>query len=260
MQCTKKILILGGSSEGFAIANALQELPGVESITSFAGRTSLPRKPAGPYRTGGFGGVKGLANYIHSNAIDFIIDATHPFAERISENAAQAAIASNRPIIHFWREPWQHQAGDEWIEVDTVQQAAESLTPEQSPCFLTIGRLELNAFREITDIAFYARTIEPAKADDPNYEEQREWPENFKFIYAKGPFTKEAERELFLKHNIRSIVTKNSGGDKASAKLDIARELKCPVIIINRPPPPKGKTVKTANEAINWLKTEMELA
>lgn len=267
----KQILILGGSNEGFILAEKLHAHQDFSCISSLAGRTSIPRKPAGPFRTGGFGGIEGLATYIKEQKIDAIIDATHPFARVISKNAAIAASMTNCPIAHIWRAPWQKQPGDIWIECSDMQQAANLLTEKHSPCFLTIGRLELSAFQNRKDISFLTRAIEPANKSDPhnkntntdniniNQEPSEDWPDNFSFIYAKGPFTYEDEYKLITDRNIKAIVTKNSGGEKASAKLDVARALQLPVFIINRPEKPdepNSHFIETANEALDWLQNQ----
>ena len=255
----KNILILGGSTEGFALAEKLENHPAYHPISSLAGRTSLPRKPVGNYRTGGFGGPKGLAEYIKNENISALIDATHPFAHQISSNANQAAKQANCPIIHISRPAWKKQHGDHWIEVNSMQEAASALTPEHSPAFLTIGRLKLSAFLDRTDIIFLCRAIEPPKNTDPkkqnrsNPSHEELWPGNFHFIYAKGPYSYEAEKTLIQQQNIKAIVTKNSGGEKARAKLDVARDLGCPIIMVNRPQIPDVKTVKTIDEALIWL-------
>lgn len=255
----KTILILGGSSEGFALAEKLEAHPAYQPISSLAGRTSLPRKPVGNYRTGGFGGPEGLANYIKTENIFALIDATHPFAHQISSNANIAAKNAGCPIIHISRPEWQKQTGDNWIEVNSMQQAASALTPEKSPAFLTIGRLELSAFLHRDDISFFCRAIEAPKQTDPQKQKisnpmrEDEWPDNFNFIYAKGPFSYRDEKSLFEEHNFKTIITKNSGGEKARAKLDVARDLGLPVIMINRHKTPGDQTVQTIDEALNWL-------
>jgi len=261
----KHILLLGGSSEAFELAQNLNDHPHFKVTSSLAGRTSLPRKPVGHLRTGGFGGAKGLASYLTNNNIDAIIDATHPFASKISANAQLAATAINCPLIHLWRPPWQKTTGDHWIDVPTMQAAAACLMPEHSPIFLTIGRLELGSFLTRPDLSFLTRAIEPPKSSDPiksdptTQQPLEKWPDNFKFIYAKGPFTYKAEEALIKQHNIKAIVTKNSGGDKASAKLEVARALHLPVIMISRPQKPKGPTASTTTEALTWLATTFHI-
>ena len=255
----KKILILGGSSEAFSLAETLENNTDYKVISSLAGRTSIPRKPAGTYRTGGFGGSEGLVKYLTDENIHAIIDATHPFAEKITINASLAAKKTNCPIIHISRPEWQKQKNDNWIEVPTMQEAAKVIDAEHTPCFLTIGRLELSTFINRNDIQFLCRAIEPPKNTDPikqsnrNPKNEDEWPDNFKFIYAKGPYNYQDEKKLIKEHGIKCIVTKNSGGEKAKAKLDVAKDLNIPVIMIKRPPSPKGLIVKKTEDALKWL-------
>lgn len=254
----KHILILGGSSEGFTIASMLHDHPAYKVMSSLAGRTSVPKKPKGPYRIGGFGGSEGLEQYIKTHQIDAIIDATHPFAQKISSNANIAAAKANCPILHLWRKEWQKTNDDHWIDVPTMQAAAQHLNQTHSPVFLTIGRLELAAFLSCTEITLYSRAIEPAtKAEQKTKlsasDKEQAWPDNFHFIYAKGPFTYEKELALIKQHNIKAIVTKNSGGPGAYAKLEVARTLKLPVIMISRPEKPKGQIATNPQDALKWL-------
>lgn len=242
----KNILLLGGSSEGFKLANQLHNHPHFTITSSLAGRTSLPRKPKGPYRTGGFGGVKGLSTYLRENNIHALIDATHPYAQTISHNAAEAAKATNTPHIHLCRPAWQKTKDDHWIETTNTQEAAKLLTPNQSPIFLTIGRTDLTAFLSKPDLTFLTRAIEQPP-------EQETLPSNFNFIYAKGPFSYEDELHLMQQHNIKALVSKNSGGTHAHAKIKVARTLKIPVLMIKRPTTPNGPTAETTEQIIDWL-------
>lgn len=253
----KNILLLGGSSEGFELAEKLHLHPEIHVISSMAGRTSLPRKPKGELRVGGFGGTEGLVDYIKTNNIAAIIDATHPFAEKISRNVQQAASKTACPCLMICRPPWQKQQGDQWHEVKNVQEAADILTTENAPVFLTIGRLELAAFLSRPDLSFIARAIEPPKPSDSKGPPVCNWPDNLQFIYGKGPFTVKGERELMETYGIRSVVTKNSGSPAAYAKIEVARTLELPVIMIKRPPVPEGPVVKNTKDALTWLEAKV---
>ena len=89
----QKILILGGTAEARLLAAQLIE-EGHSVTTSLAGRTVDPVLPDGEVRIGGFGGADGLAAYLRDEQFDRMIDATHPFARRISENAIKASAMS----------------------------------------------------------------------------------------------------------------------------------------------------------------------
>ena len=58
----RNILILGGTTEASALAARLADL-GESATLSYAGRVETPRAQPIPTRTGGFGGMAGLADY-----------------------------------------------------------------------------------------------------------------------------------------------------------------------------------------------------
>ena len=121
-----RILILGGTSEASALAQALASGPH-QLLMSMAGRTSKPRPGPTPMRVGGFGGASGLAAFLRAHGADILIDATHPFAVRISANAVAAAAETGTPLLTMLRPPWTPQSGDRWTEVARVGDIAAAL-------------------------------------------------------------------------------------------------------------------------------------
>ena len=241
----RRVLILGGSSEAFALAEALDARAEIDVLTSMAGRTKDPKRPAGEVRLGGFGGAEGLAGYLRETNVTALIDATHPFARKISKNAAHAAAEAQVPILHFWRPEWRPRPGDSWIEVDDMAAAAAAIPEAASPAFLTVGRTELGPFRTRPDITMLARIIDPV--------DEEEWPGHFQFLYDRGPFSYDDEHALLLARGIRVVITKNSGGDGARGKIDAARDLGLPVVMVRRPPAPEGRFAATPKDALSWL-------
>lgn len=239
-----RVLVLGGSTEAFDLAEHLAGDAGIEAITAMAGVTRERRAVPGDVRIGGFGGPDGLAAWLGTERIDAVVDSTHPFARRMTANAAAAAVAAKIPIIHVLRPAWIPQEGDDWREVDDMDAAARAVPT--SPCFLTVGRTELEPFTVRRDIAFVARVIdrpEPA----PDFAD-------IAYIEARGPFVLADELDLLDRHGIRSIVTKNSGGRAAEAKLAAARQLGLPVVMMRRPAPPAGTVVPDAAAALAWIR------
>ena len=80
-----------------------------------------------------------------------------------------------------------------------------------------------------------------------------ELPPRVELITARGPFNFDDERALLEAHKIEVIVTKNSGGAGAAAKLDAARALSLPVIMVERPDLPEAPSVETVADALAWL-------
>jgi precorrin-6A/cobalt-precorrin-6A reductase len=241
----KRVLILGGTGDAAKLAAKAANLSGIEVIVSLAGRTSQPKDVALNTRVGGFGGVAGLTAYLREEAIDLLIDATHPFAAQISLNAAASAAEVKIPRLMLMRPMWEPVIGDNWIEAENIETAAQKLGSCSKRVFLTIGRQELAAFAHIENIWFLMRMIDPPQ---PNT-----WVPKGLLLYDRGPFTLADERQLLIQHAIDTIVSKNSGGDATYAKIIAARELNIPVVMVQRPATPESDRVANVEAALNWL-------
>lgn len=237
----RRVLILGGTTEAAELARALAGRPDLEVVTSLAGRTRNPAALPGRVRTGGFGGAQGLADYLAAGGIDALIDATHPFAAAISANAAEACRLRPTPRLALVRPPWKPQPGDRWTYVPDLPAAAAAL-PTGARVLLAIGRQELAPFAPRADVWFLIRSVEPP--DGP-------LPPHHAVLTARGPFRVEGEQALLTAHRIGVVVAKDSGG--SDAKLEAARRLRLPVILVQRPPPPPGDHAATVAEALRWL-------
>ena len=238
------MLILGGTAEASALARLAAGEPGLAPTLSLAGRTASPLLPAIPSRIGGFGGAEGLAGYLCREAIDLLIDATHPFAHQISINAAQAAEAARIPRLVLCRPPWVAGPSDDWRMVPAMAAAAARLGAAPRRVFLTIGRQELRPFQAMGAHHYYLiRSVDPP---DPAL-----LPPSADVLTARGPFPEESERALMERHRIEVLVTKNSGG--VDGKLRAARALGLPVVMVERKPTPVGETVSDPHAAFAWL-------
>jgi precorrin-6A/cobalt-precorrin-6A reductase len=240
-----KVLILGGTGDASKLAAKAVAISGVEVITSLAGRTSQASAIAGTVRRGGFGGEVGLINYLQTQKIDLLIDATHPFASQISDRAIKAARTCNIPHLRLIRPAWKQTEGDRWIEVDSIEAAAAVLPSFAKRVFLTIGRQQLACFAHLKDIWFLFRSIDPP---DPN----TVLPQGL-FLCDRPPFSRASEKEILLKYQIDAIVSKNSGGEATYGKIIAARELAIPVAIVRPPVMPKGERVFDVDSALGWL-------
>lgn len=241
----RRVLILGGTVEAVELAKALDGDPGFEPITSLAGRTRHPASVPGAVRIGGFGGAEGLADYLKANAIDALVDATHPYAVRITQNAVTACAAAGIPRLRLDRPAWTRLPDDRWIDVSDSSEAARHLPEGARRVFLAIGRQDLEPFAHRPDIWFLLRVIDPP--DPPPGLDRHE------IVLGRGPFSTEAELALLREHRIDTIVSKNSGGDATYAKIVAGRKLRLPIVMIRRPLAPAGDRVETIAEALDWL-------
>jgi precorrin-6A/cobalt-precorrin-6A reductase len=239
-----RVLILGGTGDARRLA-ALATAAGFDVTSSLAGRTSSPVLPDGASRVGGFGGADGLAAYLRAERIHLLVDATHPFADRISANAARAATETGVPRLLLQRPPWAPVPGDRWLPAADVEDAARIVAGLATRVFLTIGRQELAAFARLDDLWLLYRMIEPPD-DDAR-------PSRGLLLLDRGPFSEPAERALMVEHRIEAIVTRNSGGAETYPKIAAARALGLTVVIIARPVLPPSETVRTPDEALDWL-------
>jgi precorrin-6A/cobalt-precorrin-6A reductase len=236
-------LILGGTTEASALVRRLAADSRFHPILSFAGRTRTPELPDCEVRIGGFGGADGLASYLRKEAIDVVIDATHPFARRMRWHAAGACRDRNIPRLRLEREAWRQQAGDLWQLVPDIDQASAALAWSQR-IFLTIGRQELAAFGGYENKWFLVRAIDPPDLDPPLPGE---------LLLARGPFSVEDEIELLTRWRIDTVVSKNSGGSATEAKITAARRMGLKVVMVERPANPPGPCVETVPQALAWL-------
>lgn len=216
----KRILLLGGVTEALAIARTL----GPEHIYSLAGVGRVPTDLACQVRVGGYGGFEGLAQFVRDEQISLILDATHPYAAQISQNAALAAQLSGVPCWALRRPAWQPQAGDDWREVSDWAELIDALKPFKRPLF-TLGREPLQHLEEIPADQFWTlRALDEYPGN-----------ERCEVIGARGPFLIDDERALFERRGIDVLISKNSGSAATEPKLEVARELGMPVLVLRRP-------------------------
>ncbi len=214
-----------------------------------AGVTARPAPSPIPRRIGGFGGAAGLAAYLADHAIDRLVDATHPFAARITGNARHAAQRAGIGLLRLRRPEWIAGPGDDWRHAPDMRSAALLLGPAGRRVFLTVGRGDLAPFRACPQHSYLARSIDPPPPG---------LLPGAGTILARGPYRFEDECDLLRQHRIEIVVTKNAGGDATRPKLDAARALGLPVVMVARPAEPECSLATDAAAAFEWLKTGHE--
>jgi len=238
-----RVLLLGGTTEANHLARALSGA-GVDAVYSYAGRTAAPPGQPIATRSGGFGGIEGLAAYLKADAITHVIDATHPFAAQMGANAAAACATTGTPLLRLERPAWVAGPGDAWTHVPDVEAAADALPNKRTAVFLAIGRQRLEVFARQPQHRYLLRLVDPPEAPLP-------LPDAVAII-ARGPFDEAADRALMQAHGVQVVVAKNAGGQGAEAKLAAARALGIPLILIDRPTRPAVETVAAPEEALAW--------
>lgn len=240
MPAAKNIFILGGTALARQLADTLVS-HGHIVTTALAGRTKNPQVPHGDLQIGPLGGIAGLGKNLSTRAIDLLIDATHPFASQISHNAFAAAQATSIRLTRLQTAPWTSNTN--WINCASYEEAAKAL-PNHACALLTIGRQNIHHFHTRTDCTFLARMIEPPEI---------KLPKNFNPHFARPPFSIEAEKELMRTNTITHLVTKNAGGTATRAKIDAAKNLSIPTLMIARPDLPTCETFNNVDDLIDAL-------
>ncbi len=240
-----RVLILGGTTEARLLGERLAKRGGLEVTLSLAGRTASPVPHAVPVRVGGFGGAAGLAAYLVAERIDTLIDATHPYANIISDNAAAAASRTGVPFVALRRPSWIAIAGDRWIDVSDATAAAGVIGEQPRSVFVAVGRNELSAFLRAPQHRYLIRSVDPVDPPLPL--------PHVSYVVARGPFSEADDRALMTAHDIDVVIVKNSGGGAAYGKIAAARALGIEVILLRRPPAPAAPAVETIEDAVAWL-------
>lgn len=248
----RRLLLLGGTGEALRLARELQGNERLHCISSLAGRTEQPVLPPGEVRSGGFGGIAGLSDYLVREKIDLVLDATHPFAAQMARHAFEACRALGLPRAKLVRPPWVASPGDRWTMMPSVTAAAVFLRFHPAHrIFLTVGRQELGPFVPLGGGErngtrwFLTRLVDPP-GDDVALPAGD-------VVLGRGPFTPDDEAALMRQHRIDLLVTKNAGG--SAAKIAAAAELHIPVLMIERPPLPPGEIVESTGAALAWINT-----
>ena len=243
----RTLLILGGTAEARALAAAATaRFPDIRVISSLAGRTIAPRMPVGEVYCGGVGGAGGMAQYIRAENVDAVIDATHPFAEEISRNAAQATERAGVPRMVLMRRPWNFVQPDKVQHFRSINAVVAELQGRGERIFLAIGRQEVNQFNELTDRFFLLRFID-APQTPPLFADCH--------VLTGRPGGYDDERRMLQQFAIDTLVAKNGGSDASRAKIDAALDLGISVLLIDPPSPPPPPHADSIDAALDWLET-----
>ena len=239
-----RVLLLGGTGEARALAASLHAQD-IDVVSSLAGRVSNPALPVGAVRSGGFGGVEGLARYLVEEQVAAVVDATHPFAATISAHAVAACGQVGVPVLGLRRPGWTEGPDDRWQRVPDITAAADAVAGSAAgTVFLTTGKRDLAAFAGDGAHEYLVRVVDPP--DGP-------MPPRTSVLLDRGPYEVAGERALMLAHQVTVLVTKDSGGALTVAKLAAARELGVQVVMVDRPPGAGYPSVPTVEAALDWV-------
>lgn len=242
---TLRVLLLAGTAEAREIAAGLAAMPGVAATASLAGAVRDPAALPLPMRVGGFGGAEGFAAYLETHGIGMVVDATHPFAHRISARSARICAEAGVAYLQVLRPAWRAGPGDRWTMIAREAEAADHIPPG-AVVFLATGRQTLPGFANLTGRRLICRQIDPPDGPFPFA--------GGSYLVGRPPFSVADEQALFQRLGVDWLVVKNAGGAASRSKLEAARALGLPVAMIARPPQPDAERVRTAAEALRRIR------
>ena len=239
------VLVLGGTTEASALCARLAA-ENIPATLSYMGRVERPKPQPVPVRIGGFGGVPGLIQYLRDHAITHLVDATHPFAAQMSTNAVHACTQTQTPLAALTRPAWTPGPQDRWTLVPDIPAAVAALAGPAQNVMLAIGRMHIHEFAPQPQHHYLLRLVDEPKETPPL--------PHHTVVVDRGPFSTEADLALMQAHKIDLIVSKNAGGTGSVAKLDAARALNLPVLMIDRPALPPRLELHDTNAVIDWIR------
>ncbi|KZL19264.1 Precorrin-6A reductase [Pseudovibrio axinellae] len=245
MSIKLKILVLAGTREARELIKTLSLNADYDVTASLAGVTKNPHKLAVTTQMGGFGGAEGLMHYLQAEGITAVVDATHPYAAQITQNACEATKRATIPMLRFERAPWKRCPEDEWHLVDDLHAALE-LIPARETVFFAASSKVAAPFIQRPDLTAVIRSL--------NVPERKDALPNAVYVAGMPSADWREEVALFKQLNVGWLISKNSGGNSSYAKIRAARELKIPVAMIQRPGSYDGISCSSVECVLEQLK------
>ncbi len=222
------ILLLGGTSQAKWLAQACID-NGIDCIYSIAGLVRTPQLNC-QINIGGFSNTGGLTAFIKREKITAILDVTHPYAKKMSDQAVCSAKACGIPVWRYQRPPWLRTPLDNWQEHDDWTALLLAIKDNKS-IFLSAGQPSEQVLKVLSQYQAggQKQTLRTAVPCEHVLPKGMEW------IKAIGPFSWQQELELMASRKIDALITKNSGGSATQEKLKVAQRLGIKVHMLKRP-------------------------
>lgn len=246
----KRILLLSGTSEGPPLARALLE-------AGFKVHATVTREEA---RESLFGRLlrdvlveargfteESLTDFLAQGGADLVLDATHPFAVRITRLAHAVCLRLGVPYVRLERPDWEPPPGTRLV--GSFAEAAEVMPSLGTRFLLTIGAKQLKHFVPLQNRLYLIARILPsvpslqqalATGFTPN-----------RLLCLRPPFSREFNRAMLQEYRIEVLVTKASGREGGvEEKVQAAGDLGLEVIMIRRPEQADVTGVHTLEAAV----------
>ena len=236
------VWLLAGTGDGPHLAEALIS-QGWHVHVSVVGATA-----AHPYRgmdvdeihVGALGGSQGISQWLQTIPVDWVVDATHPFATKISEDLADVCLAAQQPLLRFERPCEQGSAATHLLEdgaaLSTMALAGQRL-------LLAIGGrhlAEIAAAAGSAGAELFARAM-PTQLGVRSALAAGLPPDHLAVLRPlQGEPPGQVERALCRRWGITAVVCRQSGSTTERLWRRIAEEQQLTLMLLRRPAPPSG--------------------
>ena len=245
-----KVLLLSGASEGPVLARALLDAGFAVSatVTTEEGKTHLfgAMQQALTVLVGGFTEAS-LTDFLAQSGADLVLDATHPFAVRITRMASAVWAMLHVPYVRYQRPDWEPPEGT--VYATSYAEAAALLPTLGTRVMLTIGAKQLKYFARLHDrLTLFARIL-PAVTSLQQVLQAGFPPTHI--LCLRPPFSRDFNRSILREYRIDVLLTKASGVEGGIVeKVLAAHDLAITTLMIRRPPEDDLLTVSTTAAAV----------
>lgn len=259
---SQAIWVFSGTADGNGAALALKE-SGRKIVVSVAGSYGAEvnrHKLADIEIIAGRLGIEKRRELMRDSQCRAVVDATHPYADKISLQLTKICRDLDIPYLRLERESafeaFEAQDNKSIILAESATDAAQKAMKLGKRIFLSTGSKDLESFlntKGANEHQWYLRLL----PDDELIERAVKLGIPRSHICAmQGPFSQAFNEVLWRDWQIDCVVSKDSGSaGGAQAKLHAARALGLPLVVLKRPEPPTPKVYRNVDEIITSLST-----
>jgi precorrin-3B C17-methyltransferase len=248
------IWIFSGTSDGNALSNVLAASgrPIVISASSAYGEAVALNSCQAAYVLSGKLGIAARKNLLERSKAKVIVDATHPYATEMSRQLMALSSELGIPYVRFERPSLCES--DEAHVCENFDEAAKLAINIGTRIFLSTGSKDVQSFLTVegaSERTWFVR-ITPDNSSiervvDAGIPRER-------ICAMQGPFSRQFNETLWREWQIDCLVTKDSGtAGGYESKMEAAKALNIPVIVIRRPKIDYPHVVTEADSLLAWL-------
>lgn len=244
-----RLLLLAGTQDSTHIAGALARESRLAAIATVPRGTRAPVPLGLPTRIGGWGGEEGFRDWLTHEGVHAILDATHPFATRISERAYRASRDLGLDYLRFQRPSWKPGLEDRWAFLNDCGEV-ERKVPEGTTIMIDTDGWGNDRIGALAGRTVHCRLASGRRAPSVGNG-------NWHYLEQRGPCNLDREMLLYDRLKLDWIVLPNVGGAEDTPKLEAARRLGISLGLVRRPPQPGSPRVETVSEVMHWVRRRL---